>query len=529
MSIVARILVVTGRLAEPIVRKAVEASKTKHFVEVFVAPIDVAAFMTTEYIANLLRARGIGKDMYDYVLIPGLAKGSAKVIENAIGVKAVKGCVNAVDLSELLKLDDLSILSSEIPADDVIQNMLVERNAKLLNDLEKSIGQCIYVGKLCIPISPPPIRVFSEIPFAHELQNNDLYKRVSYLVESGADGISLGFEALNPRPDDVYRVVRFLKREFDVPIAIDTEIPSEIVKGVEAECDMVINIHLGNIDKVERSVKDIAVVAIPRNPSTNSIPEKVSERVELLSKTVEYLKSRGIENVLADAILDPPSSTFNSMLAFHKFKELHPETPMFMGIGNVVELIDADSIGANALLVLLAQEIGVSTVLTTEASTKTRGSTREAKIASQMVALSKILGTPPKNLGISLLILKDKKRIETPLEETGVETVIASEEEKQYPLDPMGIFKIAVDHEEGYIKALYIGRKGKILIKGKTAKAIRNEILSRELISSLSHAIYLGIELAKAEEALKLGKNYVQELPLFQTPKPITSPKHPQS
>ncbi|MEM1645616.1 MAG: DUF4346 domain-containing protein, partial [Ignisphaera sp.] len=120
---------------------------------------------------------------------------------------------------------------------------------------------------------------------------------------------------------------------------------------------------------------------------------------------------------------------------------------------------------------------------------------------------------------------KDKRRDEYIPSEDVSETVVASEEEKEWELDPMGIFKIYVNHDEGYIWALYIGRKGKILIKGRTAKTIRNEILKRELVSSLSHAMYLGIELAKAEEALRIGKNYIQELPLFNVPKPINIDK----
>ncbi|MEM4694759.1 MAG: dihydropteroate synthase-like protein [Ignisphaera sp.] len=517
----ARILIVTSRLAEPIVREAVALSNTKHHVEILVAPVDVAAFLSTDYIAKLLLSRGIKKGDYDYILVPGLARGSGRVVEEAIGIKTFKGCTIAYDLTELLKLEDLSTLSEDSPADDILQKLFIDRNKRLLIEVEeKARLNGFSVGNLHIPLIPPPIRVASEVAFAHRVDESLLYKRVMYLIESGADIVSLGFEALEPHPDDVYRIVRFLKREFDVAIAIDTPIPSEISRGVEAGCDMVINIDLTNIDRVVDYVKDVAVVVIPRDPSTGSIPFSSSQRVELLIKTIDYVKSLGVEKILADAVLDPPGSTFNSMIAYHSFKMLHPEIPMFMGIGNVAELVDIDSVGVNALLVLLAQEIGVSVVLTSECSTKTYGSTRETKIATQMAALAKTMKTMPKNLGISLLILKDKKRVKVPLD-SDAEIVTATEKDTEYALDPLGIFKIDVNHDEGFIEALYIGRKGKILIRGKTAKAIRDEILSRELVSSLSHAIYLGIELAKAEEALRTGKNYIQELPLFTLPKPI--------
>lgn len=282
---------------------------------------------------------------------------------------------------------------------------------------------------------------------------------------------------------------------------------------------MAINIGLTNIDKVQ-SISKIALVVILRNPQDGSIPTDYRARVELLMKTIDAVKGYGFEKVLADAVLDPIGSAFTSMIAFYKFKMLRKEVPMFMGIGNVTELIDADGIGVNALLIGLAQEIGASIVLTVEHSVKAHGSTREVKIASQMMAVATAMNSPPKDLGISLLVLKDKRRFDTPIDSYS-EVVTASEEEKPYTIDPMGIFKIRVDHYEKVIEALYIGRKGRILIRGRTAKAIRNEIVTRELVTQISHALYLGVELGKAEEALRLSKNYVQELPLFTIPKPI--------
>lgn len=518
----ARILLVTGKLAEPMVRDAVRRSNTVHSVEIVVAPVDVAAFLTPSYIASYLKTRGVVKGMYDLIMIPGTVKGSCKVIEDALGIKTVKGPLSAYDLSKILELEDVSILSEEKPANEVLQDLITKRNLEILLDLEeKASNEGIALGKMSIPVIPPPIRVATEISFAHRLGADVLPKRVSKLIDDGADVVSLGFEALEPHPDDVYRCVRLIKKEFDIPIAIDTFIPSEIIWGTKAGCDMVINVDLTNIDHVYRHVKEIAVVAIPRNPSTGSIPADHKMRVEIMSKTIERLRSLGIEKVMADTILDPPGTTFGSLLAYSEFKNRYPRVPMFMGIGNVVEFMDVDSVGINALLIQLAQEIGVSVVLVSECSTKTLGSTREAKIAAQMMAIASAKRSIPKDLGISLLILKDKRRSEHMPNENASEIVIASEEEREWSLDPMGIFKIYVNHDEGLIYALYIGRKGRILIKGRTAKAIRDEILTRGLISSLSHAMYLGAELAKAEEALRIGKDYVQELPLFRPPKPI--------
>jgi hypothetical protein len=69
----ARVLIVTGKLAEPIIRRVLVETKTEHEVDVLVIPVQVAAFLTVEYIARYLREHGV-KD-YDYmyhILTPGL-------------------------------------------------------------------------------------------------------------------------------------------------------------------------------------------------------------------------------------------------------------------------------------------------------------------------------------------------------------------------------------------------------------------------------------------------------------------------
>jgi dihydropteroate synthase len=54
------------------------------------------------------------------------------------------------------------------------------------------------------------------------------------------------------------------------------------------------------------------------------------------------------------------------------------------------------------------------------------------------------------------------------------------------------------------------------VFKGKTAEAVYTKIMTFGLVSQLDHAAYLGIELSKAEIALKTGKEYVQDKGLFE-------------
>ena len=517
----ARILIITGRLAEPIIRRVLAEARTEHEVDVLVTPVQVAAFLTSEYIARYLRERGVRG--YDYILIPGLARGSGRVVEEATGIKTVKGTVNAYDLVDLLKLSDLSALSPDMPADDVISSIIEERNKEILKSFESSLTDenSLVIGKLRVPLNPPPLRVATEITETHLISEERLVEEALKYVESGADIIVLGFEALQAHPDKVYRAIRVLKSKLDVPVAVDTSIPSEIYSAIQASVDMIVNIDLININKIEHVERDIAVVTIPRDPVTSSIPREPNLRVELLEKTVNTVKSRGFEKILADAVLEPFGQFFSSLLAYYMFKQRNPRIPLFVGIGNVTELVDVDSIGVNASLVMTAQEIGASVVLVVEKSVKTVGSTLEVKIASQMATLAHHKNSPPKNLGLSLLVLKDKRRYDVEFEKDYGIVVEALEEERLYTLDPLGAFKIRVNRELNYIEALYMGKKGRILIRGKSAKAIQDKIIELELISQLSHAMYLGRELAKAEIALQLSKNYIQEKPLFIKPKYI--------
>ena len=67
----------------------------------------------------------------------------------------------------------------------------------------------------------------------------------------------------------------------------------------------------------------------------------------------------------------------------------------------------------NALLAGMAKEIGASIIFTSEHSDKTRGSIREMRTATEMMALA--ADRPyPKDLGIDLLILKEKRRRREP-------------------------------------------------------------------------------------------------------------------
>ena len=91
---------------------------------------------------------------------------------------------------------------------------------------------------------------------------------------------------------------------------------------------------------------------------------------------------------------------------------------------------------------------------------------------------------------------------------------------KDFVLDPKGYFLIAVDKKETLIRVGYctfenLEKKSEhnllVEIIGKTSIEILNTLIREKYISSLQHAGDMGIELHKAEIALKNNLNYIQD------------------
>ena len=91
---------------------------------------------------------------------------------------------------------------------------------------------------------------------------------------------------------------------------------------------------------------------------------------------------------------------------------------------------------------------------------------------------------------------------------------------KDWVMDPKGYFLIAIDKERKILRVGYcvfkkIGNKPIndmiSVVSGKTAIEIVNTLIKYKYISSLQHAADMGIELCKAEIALKYKLDYIQD------------------
>ncbi|WP_457750882.1 dihydropteroate synthase-like protein [Thermococcus sp.] len=501
-----RILLVTGKLAEPLVRKYGKGC------DVFVTPVSVAAFLTPEMIVRYLKKAKIRNDDYDLILIPGLVRGSAQLIEDEVGIPAFKGPRNAMDLPAVLKaLSEGFKLSKELPADEIFSFDALKRVEDIRNKtrdkryIEKALKKPwnVLIGNL--PAGRDfPARILGEVVDAPRLGLKGTVEKALYYLREGVDIIDIGMVAGETNLDFIERIPEIRERleenGFDVPISFDSLNTAEIEKAL-SYADLLLSVDEGNLEEL---VTEKPVVLIPTNQRRGFFPAKPAERVEFLENLKEKAIDLGYKTIIPDLILEHVPHLARSVTAFGLYRERNPDDVFLAGVGNVIELYDADSVGMNALLAGIAKELSISLLLTTETSAKARGSVRELKRAVDMN-----LFDMPKDLGFDLLILKEKRASDWRFEPA--EEIIAAEE-KPVELEPL-YFRIWVVGGKIWVNA-HRGTEAVLTIVGEEPNAIIDTLLERFEISP-RHAFYLGRELERAKTALKLRRSYVQEVELF--------------
>jgi len=328
------------------------------------------------------------------------------------------------------------------------------------------------------------MKVLAEILDAHRVP--DIRERVEDCFARGADIVDLGF-SFDAAPGDVASVFSRLE-SIDGPLSLDSQDPA-LIEAALGRADIILSLQEANIPLVGKAVADagIAAVVVP------------GERG--LSANLAAARDAGIECLLADPVLPPAGSGL--VAALRQFSGY--DAPLFFGAGNVVELMDADSIGQNALLAAMAAELGAAVIFTGEHSDKTRGSVAEMRRATEMMVLSR--DRPyPKDLGIDLLVIKEKRRRREPPPEYS-ETVLAGPAPREVQYDPRGNFRIGI--EGGEIVAAIHGRA----YRGTSWVDVFSAILAGRDVSLLDHAAYLGKELYKAELAIRFGRSFEQDGP----------------
>jgi dihydropteroate synthase-like protein len=466
-----RILLPTGAATESLVRSAAAG----YDADVVVTG-EIASFLTPHALRLLLKGK-----MYDCVIISGMCTASFEQVERETGIAIYRGPRHAADLALILPLLGTETLSHTIPADDFLAARKAETALRMIEEQERNAVSDFLIRGVKIG-GAARMKVLAEIMDAHRCE--DIRPIVERHLASGADIVDLGF-GFDATPADVVRVFSRLS-DIDAPLAVDTQDPS-LIRAALDRADIVLSLQETNIPEVGKEVAEagVAAVVVPGNST--------------LARNIVLAKKAGIRCIIADPLLQPAGSGFIRSLG--RFKNI--SFPIFFGAGNVVELLDADSVGMNALLAALADEIGASVIFTSEHSDKTQGSVSEMRRATEMMVLAR--DRPyPKDLGIDLLVLKEKRRRrEPPLEYEIVQPARPMPDEIAY--DPKGNFRIGIEGNQ--IVAVIHGKA----IKGSRWQDVLFTILSQGNVSLPDHIGYLGRELYKAELAIRYGRSFEQD------------------
>lgn len=489
-----KILIATGRLAENTVRKAAGEK-----AEVLVADIDIAAFITPKkLIKSFLEAKFSNR--YDLILLPGLVAGDFSKASEELGCRIRLGPKHAYDLSFVLHFAEEVEFSEKVPACELLADVRKELALELVRKAEEESHPPLTLVGVKIG-GNSRMKVMGEIVGATEMNPADLEIRIEAFIARGADIIDLG-ATLNTLPGQVRKTVSLAKAFTCTPISVDTLDPELIKEGIEAGADLVLSLNGTNMETAGPMVAGAGITAVVIPDEGNSL--------ESLIRNIEAARRLGIEKIIADPVLDPIGHNITeSIVRYHEFHRMYPEVPLFFGAGNVTELMDVDTIGVNATLCGIGAEAGASILFTPEYSDKARGSIRELKKASEMMQLCRIRESSPKDLGIDLLCIKEKRRRpDSPLPEK----VTRARSSKNWRVDPAGPIRVRIvpDRISGNC-GLIVAEHEKAAVAGESAREVMDTLLELKLVSRLDHAAYLGRELEKAELALRFNRSYAQD------------------
>ncbi len=348
-----RVLFVTGKLAEPALRRVLAEMAPAFAWEVAVMKITVAALMTTPWIARFLEVPP-GTDL---VLIPGLCEGDPVVVAEKVGVA-------------------------------------VEKGPKDLRQIPEYFGRAR--GGAARDYGAYDIEILAEVNNAPRLTREAIRREAEHYRASGAEVIDIGCTPGREFPE-LADVVRELVAA-GMRVSIDSFEPGEIRTAVGAGAELVLSVNRSNLDVAQDFGGTATRVVV--------IPD-FGQGIETLEPSVAALERWGV-GYLIDPVIEPIG--FGFMRSLERFAETHrryPAVPLFMGIGNITELTAADSTGVNALLVAICQELGVRAVLTTEVIPWARGAVREIDVARRLMYHAVTQKTLPKGVDDRLLTVKD--------------------------------------------------------------------------------------------------------------------------
>ncbi|MSR17477.1 MAG: dihydropteroate synthase [Methylococcaceae bacterium] len=350
----------------------------------------------------------------------------------------------------------------------------VERGTEEVKDLPLFFGKKIQIANL----DNYSVKIFAEITDAPNLTVSEILNRATYYRRNGADVIDLGClpSTSFPHMEDAISVLK----QAGFLVSLDSLDTADLLRGGKAGADYLLSLHESTL-----------WIADEVNATPIIIPE-THEDLDSLDRAIKIMQAKNRPFVV-DPILDPIHFGFTaSIVRYHEVRKNHPDVEMMLGVGNITELTHADTAGMNALLMGICSELNINHILATEVSNHAARAIKEADLARRIMFAAKEHDTLPKHINSGLMALHEPAAFPYSLDE--IQELAAQIKDPSYRIQ-ISETGVHIFNRDGFHSATD----------------------PFELFPKLGvendggHAFYLGVELARAEIAQKLGKRFNQD------------------
>jgi len=319
--------------------------------------------------------------------------------------------------------------------------------------------------------------IFGEITDALNMTVEEVIEKAEYFRLEGADVIDIGCLPNKEFPH-LEEIVQELKNR-NFYVSIDSHNTDELIRGSKAGADYLLSIKnesyhiLDNLDSYPILI-----------PTDNNMKDFYSLIDRAINDKLTFI---------ADPILDPISYGFTkSIERYISLREKYPEIHIMIGIGNITELTHADTTGITMIMLGIVEELKLNHILTTQVSRHCSTVIRETDLARRIIHAASQNNITPKHINDGLLINHGHK--DYPYSSDELEDMKSNIKDKNY--------------------RIYVNDDGIHLFNKSIYKVFYDPFDFYEFLEvddDSGHSFYLGVELARAQVAYQLKKEYSQD------------------
>ena len=319
--------------------------------------------------------------------------------------------------------------------------------------------------------------IFGEITDALNMTVEEVIEKAEYFRLEGADVIDIGCLPNKEFPH-LEEIVQELKNR-NFYVSIDSHNTDELIRGSKAGADYLLSIKnesyhiLDNLDSYPILI-----------PTHNNMKDFYSLIDRAINDKLTFI---------ADPILDPISYGFTkSIQRYISLREKYQEIHIMIGIGNITELTHADTTGINMIMLGIVEELKLNHILTTQVSRHCSTVIRETDLARRIIHAASQNNITPKHINDGLLINHGHK--DYPYSSNELEDMKSNIKDKNY--------------------RIYVNDDGIHLFNKSIYKVFYDPFDFYEFLEvddDSGHSFYLGVELARAQVAYQLRKEYSQD------------------